>query len=90
MTAALTVGMLDEVVSHPELEGRCRDLYRRGGEASNQYRDGVLAIVDRARRDAWRRHGRPRTDERLRGPVTRAPAADAGMPPAAVQPTLFG
>lgn len=74
---------------HPELEGRYRDLYRRGGEASKAYREEVLGIVERARRRAWRRYGQPPADEHLRGSPRRAPVAPHHAP-SVVQPSLFG
>lgn len=46
--------------THPELEGRYRELYRRGATADADWREPIQRFVAERREAYWRERGRPR------------------------------
>ncbi len=76
------------VATHPELEGRYRDLYRRGAYADADWRDPVQRFVAERREAYWRERGRPASPAAWRGRSNDG-SSDEGEAAASQQLTLL-
>jgi DNA repair photolyase len=83
---------------HPELVPLYERLYARGGSVERRYADRITELIARARRAAWKRHGRPAAPPAWRGepdgshPLTAGPRRrdkSSGEAPATEQLSLL-